>query len=53
MKASLGKAIKTRLGIPPLLWCNEVILKDKMRSTHHSYFGPGESMGLRMMQKEG
>ena len=53
MQASLGKAIKTRLGIPPPLWCSEVILKDKMRSTHHNYFGPGETMGLRMTQKEG
>ena len=53
MQGSLGRAIKTRLGIPSPLWCSEVILKDKMRSTHHNYFGPGDSMGLRMRQKVG
>ena len=53
MQASLGRAIKTHLGIPSPLWCSAVILEDKMRSTHHNYFGAGESMGLRMRQKGG
>ena len=53
MQGSMGRAIKTRLGIPSPLWCSAVILKDKMRSTHHNYFGPGDSMGLRMRQKAG
>ena len=53
MQGTVGRAIKTRLGIPPPLWCSAVILGNRtMRGTRHSFYGAGESAGQRMRQPD-
>ena len=53
MQGTVGRAIKTRLGIPPPLWCSAVILGNAtMRGTRHSFYGAGESAGQRLRQPD-
>ena len=49
MKWNVHLVFKTKAN--PNFFSIESWPQDKMRSTHHNYFGAGESMGLRMRQK--